>query len=187
MKWRYCFDLFFVGTLTVCRGTSDSQSENARTNIILFNNLLYNSLFILSLIVCLFGILLPFLPYDCKLWLLSKVLHERLKINYITATPSSLTFPYHSQNVHDHSQSYKQSSGATYSSTTECPTGENPPKDEFNRHTRLAFFAFKSALRSICRAIIALDPLVAVANMSWFCLGEHFESYYMYTLIYCLL
>ncbi|VDP69143.1 unnamed protein product [Schistosoma curassoni] len=158
-------------TLTVCRGTSDSQSENARTNIILFNNLLYNSLFILSLIVCLFGILLPFLPYDCKLWLLSKVLHERLKINYITATPSSLTFPYHSQNVHDHSQSYKQSSGATYSSTTECPTGENPPKDEFNRHTRLAFFAFKSALRSICRAIIALDPLVAVANMSWFCLG----------------
>ncbi|CAH8447545.1 unnamed protein product [Schistosoma turkestanicum] len=157
--------------LTICRGDSDSKSENDRTSIKLFPNLLYYSLFVLSLIVCLIGILLPFLPYDYKLWLLSKILHERSRTNYISTTSSSLTFPYDAQKVHDQSQSYKQGPGATHSSTTECPSRDSPSKDEFSRHTRLAFFAFKSAFRNICRAIIALDPLVAVANMSWFCLG----------------
>ncbi|KAH8852463.1 hypothetical protein KSF78_0001126 [Schistosoma japonicum] len=159
------------GTLTIYRGVGGNHSESRRTSIIFSPNMLYNSLFVLSLFVCLLGILLPFFPYDCKLWLLSKVLHERQKIDYITTTASSLTFLREAQKVYGYSHPDKQNSRTTHSSANECPTVDNPSKDEFNRQTRLAFFAFKSAFRSICRAITALDPLVAVANVSWFCLG----------------
>ncbi|KAH8852461.1 hypothetical protein EWB00_003404 [Schistosoma japonicum] len=165
------------GTLTIYRGVGGNHSESRRTSIIFSPNMLYNSLFVLSLFVCLLGILLPFFPYDCKLWLLSKVLHERQKIDYITTTASSLTFLREAQKVYGYSHPDKQNSRTTHSSANECPTVDNPSKDEFNRQTRLAFFAFKSAFRSICRAITALDPLVAVANVSWFCLGEYMFIY----------
>ncbi|CAH8832784.1 unnamed protein product [Trichobilharzia szidati] len=153
-------------TLKIGHVNNASETGNSKTGVLLLYDLFYSFLFLLSVVVCLFGILLPFLPYDIKLWLLSKILRESPKSDYPASMPNSLAFPYDAK-------FYKQtsSSDTTYSSATECPAGDNLSKDEFNRQTRLAFVAFKAAFHSICKALIALDPSVAIANMSWFCLG----------------
>nr|CAH8830435.1 unnamed protein product [Trichobilharzia regenti] len=161
-------------TLKIGHVNNASETANSKTGVLLLYDLFYSFLFLLSLLVCLFGILLPFLPYDSKLWLLSKILRESPKSDYPASMPNSLAFPYHAQKAYSYAKFYKQtpSNDATYSSTTtECPAGDNLSKDEFNRQTHLAFVAFKAAFHSICKALIALDPSVAIANMSWFCLG----------------
>ncbi|CAH8483230.1 unnamed protein product [Heterobilharzia americana] len=159
-------------TLKICHTAGDTGKSAT-----LFSDILSTSLFLLSLIVCLFGVLLPFFPNECKLWLLSKILREPPKSDFNTVISNPLTFPYETRNTYGYSKFYKQTSShdTTFSWTNECPVADNPSKDEFNRQTRLAFFAFRAAFRSICKAIIALDPSVAIANMSWFCLGRFFS------------
>ncbi|TPP62223.1 hypothetical protein FGIG_03467 [Fasciola gigantica] len=47
----------------------------------------------------------------------------------------------------------------------------NVDEDEFARQSKIAIHSFRTAFLSIYGALIAVDPLTLLPNLSWFCLG----------------
>lgn len=67
------------------------------------------------------------------------------------------------------------------SSSAQCPLFQSPhpPEfefrsdgDEFVRQSKIAIRSFRTAFLSVYGALIAMDPLTLLPNLSWFCLGK---------------
>lgn len=155
---------------TLIRSGNEPTSKLCR--FLLFSNVLFNLIFLLVLFICAFGIVLPFLPTECKYWLWNQLFSNNDLKDYslaqVTCLPRVGSFDDtdYNSNLHTcNTQGFKDTIRKSYAESDQG-------SEEFKRQFYLALDLFKTGFQNVFRAFLTLDTSVALANLSWFILGK---------------